>query len=86
MIRSATNCATERPSAVPAEARHQNRKLMVYGTFTPQRSTTHPAGICSRAYDQKNAEFSRPLSVSESRNDRTKSGNARATERLDRER
>ena len=33
-----------------------NRKLAAYGYFTPMRSTSHPAGSCRRAYDQKKAE------------------------------
>src|SRR6185436_17914394 len=46
--------------AVAAETTLHSRNAIAYGHFTPYRSMTHPAGACSAAYDQKNADSTIP--------------------------
>src|SRR6185503_4569644 len=71
-------------NAVAAETTLQITKLMASGSFEPYLSTSHPAGICSAAYDQKNAELTSPRSVFDNAKTCLKSASMMATDRLTR--
>jgi len=61
--RSAKSEANPVVSAVSAVSMLQRANEIAMGYLDPYRSTTQPAGIWNRAYDQKNAEPTNPRSL-----------------------
>src|ERR1700735_757217 len=52
-------------SAVAAVRELQRNNAAARGHLIPSRSTTQPAGVCSKVYAQKNAESRSPIEAGE---------------------
>jgi hypothetical protein len=65
-MRTAIRPLSELTSAVAAETALHKKSPAAYGHFRPNRSTIHPAGICSKVYDQKKADSRIPDASGES--------------------